>query len=83
MKMFFQGKGEGIIIDENITVIVLNIDDDEVLLEIDAPEWLEIDGNEASSLENELEGRSEMERVRMEPVAASIADSIRLSATIR
>ncbi len=55
MRTFFQGKGESIVINEDISVTVLDIDGDEVVLEIDNPEWMEIDGNGASLLESELE----------------------------
>ena len=34
---------------------VLDIDGDDVVLAIDAPEWMEIDGNEPSRWEDELE----------------------------
>jgi carbon storage regulator CsrA len=47
--------GESVVINGDISVTVLGIDGDEVVLAIDAPEWMEIDGEEASLLENELE----------------------------
>ena len=55
MTLFFQGKGESIIIDGEITVTVLDIDGDKVVLAIDAPEWVEIDGREPIGSEDELE----------------------------
>jgi carbon storage regulator CsrA len=55
MNMFIQSKGESIIIDEDISVTVLDIDGGEVVLEIDGPEWMEIDGNEPYRSEDELE----------------------------
>ncbi len=54
MRVFFQGRDESIIINDEITVKVLDIDGDEVVFAIDAPEWMEIDGHEPSSLD-ELE----------------------------
>ena len=48
MKIFFQGKDESVVVNDNITVTVLDIDGDEVVLGIDAPEWMEIEGNEPS-----------------------------------
>jgi len=51
MRMFFQGKGESIVINGDISVKVLEINGDEVVLGIDAPAWMEIDGNAASFLE--------------------------------
>ena len=55
MKIFFQGNDESVVVNDNITVTVLAIDGDEVVLGIDAPEWMEIEGNEPSRLEDELE----------------------------
>ena len=55
MKVFFQGKGECIVINGEISVTVLDIDGDEVVLEIDAPEWLGIAGNQSSGCEDESE----------------------------
>ena len=43
MKVFLQAKDERIIINGDITVTVLEIEGDEVLLGIDAPEWLAIE----------------------------------------
>ena len=55
MRTFFQGRGESVVINGDITVTVLDIDGDEVVLAIDAPEWVEIDEIEASRLEDVLE----------------------------
>jgi carbon storage regulator CsrA len=55
MRIFFQGKNESIVVNDDITVTVLDIDGDEVVLGIDTPEWMEIGGNEPSHSENELE----------------------------
>ena len=55
MRIFFQGKGDRVIINEDISVTVLAIDGDEVILAIDAPEWAAIDGNELSRSQEELE----------------------------
>ena len=49
MRMFFRRKGESVVINGDITVTVLDIDGDNVAMAIDAPEWLEIDGNEPIS----------------------------------
>ena len=43
MKIFFQHEDESIIINGDISVKVLEINGDEVMLGIDAPEWMEID----------------------------------------
>ena len=42
MSVFIQNKGESIIIDGDISVTVLDINGDDVVLAIDAPEWMEI-----------------------------------------
>jgi hypothetical protein len=43
VKVFLQGKDESIVINGDIVVTVLRVLGDEVLLGIDAPEWLAID----------------------------------------
>ena len=43
MKVFLQAKDESIIINDDITITVLRIEGDEVLLGIDAPQWLSIE----------------------------------------
>lgn len=43
MKVFFQAQDESIIINGDITVTVLKIEGDEVVLGIDAPQWLSIE----------------------------------------
>jgi carbon storage regulator CsrA len=55
VRIFLQGKDESVIINGDITVTVLDIDGDEVLLAIDAPECVEIDGNEPSRSGDEME----------------------------
>jgi carbon storage regulator CsrA len=55
VRTFFRGKNESVVINDEISVTVLDIDGDEVVLAIDAPEWMEIDVNEASLLEDEVE----------------------------
>ena len=52
MRTFLQGIGQRVVINGDISVTVLGIDGDEVVLAIDAPEWMEIDGIEASLLKN-------------------------------
>jgi carbon storage regulator CsrA len=42
VNIFNQGKNETVVINGDIHVTVLNILDDEVLLAIDAPEWIEV-----------------------------------------
>jgi carbon storage regulator CsrA len=51
MKLFFQAKDESIVINGDITVTVLEISGDEVVLGIDAPEWLAIEGRMERRLE--------------------------------
>ena len=56
MRTFLQGKGESVVINGDISVTVLNIDGDEVILAIDAPEWVaidEIDGSLTAELQEE------------------------------
>jgi len=55
VKTFFQGKGESLVINGDISVTVLDIDGDDVTLAIDAPEGLEINGKEPSCLKNQSE----------------------------
>ncbi len=55
MRTFFQGQGESVVINGDISVTVLEINGDEVVLAIDAPEWMEIDGGEAVFREHEAE----------------------------
>ena len=55
MSVFIQSKGESIIINGDISVTVLDINGDDVVLAIDAPEWMEIDGNDPNRSEDELE----------------------------
>ena len=55
MSVFVQSKGESIIINGDISVTVLDIFGDDVVLAIDAPEWMEIDGTEPNRSEDELE----------------------------
>ena len=43
MKVFLQGKDESIIINGDISVTVLKIEGDEVVLGIDAPQWLSVE----------------------------------------
>ena len=51
MKVFFQDEGECIIINGDISVKVLEVIGDEVVLGIDAPEWMEIEEYDPSCLE--------------------------------
>ncbi len=51
MNIFFQSKGDSIVINGDITVTVLQIVGDEVVLEIDAPSWLTIEEGTESQLE--------------------------------
>lgn len=43
MRTFIRGKDESVVINGDISVTVLEIDGDEVVLAIDAPEWMELD----------------------------------------
>jgi carbon storage regulator CsrA len=43
VRVFLQAQDEGIVINGDITVTILKIEGDEVVLEIDAPEWMAID----------------------------------------
>ena len=57
MKTFFQGKGESVVINGEIRVRVLKIDHEggEVMLAIDAPQWVQIYESEAGRSEDVLE----------------------------
>ena len=55
MSVFIQNKGESIIIDGDISVTVLDINGDDVVLAIDAPEWMEIGKTESNRSEDEPE----------------------------
>ena len=55
MRIFFQGNRDSIVISDDISVTVLDIDGGEVVLAIDAPEWVEINGQEPVRSEDELE----------------------------
>jgi carbon storage regulator CsrA len=52
MKVFTQAKNESVIINDEIIVTVLDVNEDEVILEVDAPEWVAV-------CEEETLGRSE------------------------
>ena len=55
MRVFFQGRDDRIVINDEITVTLLDIDADEVVLAIDAPAWMEIEGNAPDEAGAELE----------------------------
>jgi sRNA-binding carbon storage regulator CsrA len=55
MSVFIQDKGESLLIDGNISLTILDIFGDEVVLAIDAPDWLEIGGCEPNRSEDEWE----------------------------
>jgi carbon storage regulator CsrA len=61
VRVFFQGKDESIIINDDITVTILDIDGDEVVLAIDAPEWIEIGGDEQIHSEGACEDCSPLQ----------------------
>jgi carbon storage regulator CsrA len=46
MKVFVQTKGESLVINDEIVVTVLDVNDENVILAIDAPEWVEVCGKE-------------------------------------
>lgn len=47
MKVFVQAERESVVINDEITVTVLEIRGEEVVLAIDGPEWIEVCGKEA------------------------------------
>ena len=51
MKVFLQAQDESIVINGDITVTVLKIEGDEVVLGIDAPQWLAIEERPELQLE--------------------------------
>jgi carbon storage regulator CsrA len=55
MSVFIQSKGESIVIGGDISVTILDIFGDDVVLAIDAPEWIEVDGYGPNRSEDELE----------------------------
>ena len=42
MKVFVQAKNESIVINGEIIVTVLDVNDENVILAVDAPEWVEV-----------------------------------------
>ena len=42
MKVFVQAKNECIVINDEIVVTVLDVNDDNVILAVDAPEWVAV-----------------------------------------
>jgi carbon storage regulator CsrA len=54
MSVFIQSKGESIIIGGDISVTILDIFGDDVVLAIDVPEWIEVDGYDPNRSEDEL-----------------------------
>ena len=48
MKVFVQAKDESVVINDEIIVTVLDVNDEEVVLAVDAPEWVEVFPKEAS-----------------------------------
>ena len=57
MRTFFQGRGDSVVINGDISVTVFDIDSDgdEVMLAIDAPEWVAVNGIEAGRLGDAVE----------------------------
>jgi carbon storage regulator CsrA len=55
MNVFIQSKGDSIIINGDISVTVLDVDGENVVLAINAPEWMEIGGTGPNRSEDELE----------------------------
>ena len=51
MKMFLQAQNESIVINGDITVTVLKIEGDEVVLGVDAPQWLAVEEKPELQLE--------------------------------
>jgi carbon storage regulator CsrA len=58
MSVFIQNKGETVIINGDISVTVLDVNGDDVVLAIDAPEWMEIEECGPNRAEDELENWS-------------------------
>ena len=48
MKVFVQAENESIVINDEIIVTVLDVNDEEVTLEIDAPDWIKVCEKDAS-----------------------------------
>ena len=42
MKIFVQTKNESLVINEEIVVTVLDVNDENVILAVDAPEWIAV-----------------------------------------
>lgn len=42
MKIFVQAKNEALVINDEITVTAVDIRDEEVVLAVDAPEWVKV-----------------------------------------
>ena len=42
MKVFVQSKNESIVINDEIVVTVVDVTDENVILAVDAPEWVEV-----------------------------------------
>jgi carbon storage regulator CsrA len=51
VKVFLQAKDESVVINGDVTITVLEIDGDEVILGINAPEWVAIEEGPKSYLE--------------------------------
>ena len=47
MKVFVQAKNESVVINDEIIVTVLEVNDEDVILAVDAPEWVEVCEKEA------------------------------------
>jgi carbon storage regulator CsrA len=47
VKVFVQAKNDSVVINDEIIVTVLDIDDEEVVLAVDAPEWVRVSESEA------------------------------------
>ncbi len=50
MKEFFRQKGGTVVVNGDICVRVLEVHDDEVVLAVDAPEWIEVARKELHEL---------------------------------
>ena len=42
MKVFVQAKNESVVINDEIIVTVLDVNEEDVILAVDAPEWVDI-----------------------------------------
>ena len=54
MKVFIRAENESIVINDEIMVTVLDVNDENVILEVDAPEWVAVYEEETSESSESL-----------------------------